>query len=281
MKQLKLFTLGLALLAGGMSLTSCLNGDSNYMNNATPIVKVCAGSYITSYYFVTPGNTVTIYPTEASINSIQSNGFSFLSQVGKIMQIGYQWDPNVIDIPADATEIEGVELFGVQSLDFPTSVVAQADKGTSRDSVATHTLCSIGYRDSWGGEAKPFFFDDTKREIVVPLSYYAAQGASSASLTAVYYPEDPATQTDKANNTLRLYVNYRVHGVEHVSSQYSTMSYVAFDLKTKILPNWGSSVWDNVNLVIQQNSYSTDLDDASTKETVYKVYTMDELNSAQ
>lgn len=281
MKQLKLFTLGLALVAG-MSLTSCLNNDSNNVSIGTPIVKVYAGGIYTSssYYFTTPGNAVTIIPTEASINSVQNLGFSFRDYVGKIVQIGYQWDPAVLNIPSNATEIEGVELYGAQSLDFPTTVITQAEQGSERDSVATHTLRAIGYTDSWGNEANPFFFDDTKREIVVPISYYAAQGASSVSITAVYYPDEPLTQADKANNTLRLHVNYRVHGVEHVSSQYATTAYVAFDLDEHIINRWGATTWDNVNLVIQQNAYSTDLEDAQTKETVYKVYTVDELDNA-
>ena len=286
MKQrFKLLTLALGLLMG-VTMTSCLGDGGEYQSSATAIAKVYS-NFGMFYSFKTPGNAITISPTEASINSLESQNenFTMSSLVGKIVSIGYYWnsdDPNFVQTE---TSIEGVNLYAIQPLDFPTLVVPAENKGTARDSVATHPIISLNPTDAYGQKYQPYFFDNNKAEIIVPVNYYAPTDsrATSISITLVYYPDDLATVADKNEGILRLYLNYRVNGVEDYATQRSSFNFVAFSLhnmtpNTNIANQWGGSI-DKVRIVAKVNSYSTDMDNVGTEEEVYDVVTIEELES--
>ena len=148
--------------------------------------------------------------------------------------IGYYWNPDDPNVVQSETSIEGVNLYAIQPLDFPTLVVPAENKGTARDSVATHPIISLNPTDAYGQKYQPYFFDDTKADIVVPVNYFAPTDnrATSISITLVYYPDDAATVADKNEGILRLYLNYRVNGVEDYATQSSSFSFVAFTLKS-------------------------------------------------
>lgn len=288
MKQrFKLLTLALGLLMG-VTMTSCLDSGGEYQSSMTAIAKVYPNyGWGSPYVFRTPGQAFTIMPTEASINSLESQNeqFNMSNLVGKIVNIGYYWnsdDPNVVQ---DSTSIEGVNLYAIQSLDFPTLVVPAENKGTARDSVATHPIISLNPTDPYGQKYQPYFFDDSKTEIVVPISYYAPNDsrATSQSVTLVYYPDDAATVSDKNEGILRLYLNYRVRGVEDYATQSQSFNFVAFNLynmssSTNIASQWGGSI-DKVRIVAKVNSFSTDIDNSGTEEEPYDVVTIEELES--
>ena len=92
---------------------------------------------------------------------------------------------------------------------------------------------------------------------------------------------------DKANGILRLHVNYRVLGVEEFSAQYksSDITYYyglgvffhSYRLNGNILSAWGGMQPSAVNLVVDENSYNTKLDDQQTKhDQVYPVLSYEE-----
>lgn len=286
MKQrFKLLTLALGLLMG-VTMTSCLGDGGEYQSSGTAIAKVYS-NYGMYYYFKTPGQTITITPTEASIINLESlnKDFKMSNLIGKIVSIGYYWNPDDPNVVQDETSIEGVSLYGIQSLDFPTLVVSAENKGTARDSVATHPIVSLNPSDAYGQKYQPYFFDDNKSEVIVPINYYEPNDsrATSASFTLVYYPDDIATVSDKNEGILRLYLNYRVNGVEDYSTQSQTFNFVAFNLRnmspnTNIGSQWGGVI-DKVRIVAKVNSFSTDMDNSGTEEKVYDVVTIEELES--
>ena len=292
MKQrFKLLTLALALMAG-MTMTSCLGDNGDPMDGRYGVIaKVNSDFYpLDPVTFSTPGmNPVTITPTEASINSIVSNNsnFSMANIDGQIVSIGYTWNPDLIQFPSDATEYDGVTLSSIESLDAPTLVVSAGAVGSVNDSVATHPIVSLNPQLN-GYTYKPYFFDNNRMDIIVPVQYYVPLNsqATSFSVSLVYYPDDLDTQADKANGILRLHVNYRVNGVEEFSTQYKSSDityyglryfYKAFRLNSRILQAWGGSSPSAVNLVADVNEYSTKLDDSQTKrDQVYPVVTYEE-----
>lgn len=295
MKQLKLFTLGLALVAG-MSLTSCLNDNSEPIDGRFGVIAKMYSTYYTT--FRTPGdNPVTITPTESSINSLESNNpnFNISSLSGEIVAVDYTWNPDLIQFPADATQYDGVTLTSIQALDAPTLVIRADEVGSERDSVATHPIITINPQIN-GYTYKPYFFDDNHLDIIVPVQYYFPYNtqATAASISLVYYPDDAQTIADKENGILRLHLNYRVRGVEDFSTQYKSSDltyygglhifYKAYRLNhssdkgdTNILNAWGGSLPSGVNLVVTENQYSANLDDPQTETgVVYPVLTYEE-----
>ena len=284
MKRLKCLTMALALIAG-FALTSCLNSDTDPYRYGTYLAKV--NSYMGMYYtFTTPGGKITITPSESSINSIelQNPSFNFASLNGKIVYISFRWDPEVLEIPEGATNIEGVDLIGIEPLDCPTLVVPKEYVGTERDSVATHSVISINPQQG-GYTYKPYFFDNTRTQIVLPVNYYYPMvNKATSSLTLVYYPDDTDTQNDKAAGKLRLHLNYRVRGTESLPTEYQTINlalyngmslfYKVYDL-SRIIGQWGGGQPQEVNIVATENTYSGDLDNGGT-EKVYPVLTYEE-----
>ena len=261
MKQrFKFLTLALGLLMG-MTMTSCLGDEGEPMDGRFGVVAKVYSSYFTS--FRTPGETpILITPTESSINAIENNnaGFSMSHLNGQVVAIDYTWNP----------------------------VVNGGAVGSANDSVATHPIISINPQIN-GYTYKPYFFDNNHTEIIVPVQYYCPLNsqATSFSVSLVYYPDDVATQADKANGILRLHVNYRVLGVEEFSAQYksSDITYYyglgvffhSYRLNGNILSAWGGMQPSAVNLVVDENSYNTKLDDQQTKhDQVYPVLSYEE-----
>ena len=292
MKQrFKLLTLAVALMAG-LTMTSCLGDSGDPIDGRMGVIaKVDSEFYpFDPVTFSTPGvDPITIEPTEASINSIVTNNpnFNMASLNGHIVSIGYTWNPDLIQFPADTKEYDGVTLNSIESLDEATLVVSASAVGTEKDSVATHPIISLNPQVN-GYTYKPYFFDNNRTEIIVPVQYYVPLNsqATSFNVSLVYYPDDPDTQADKANGILRLHVNYRVHGVEEFSTQYKSSDityygmryfYKAFRLSGNIRMAWGGSLPSAVNLVADVNEYSTKLDDSQTKrDQVYPVLTYEE-----
>lgn len=287
MKQrFRLLTLAVALMAG-LTMTSCLGGDSDYQSTQSAIAKVVP-NYTSGamYKFVAAGGKFTIIPSAAAENSFVNNvgnGFTMDKLNGTIVQLVYYWNPEDPNVEITETSIDNVN-FTLQSLDYPAKVVLAEDQNTPSDSVATHPLITLN-PSVYGSTAKPFFFDDTKSDIVVPINYYYPGNVrSSASMTLVYYPDDAATKADKEKNILRLYLNYRVldskkEAVEF-STQYSGSGYFAYNLqRSGILSRWGSSTPEKVIITTKVNPYSTKLDDTQTEYQDFEVLTVDEVNA--
>lgn len=290
MKQrFKLLTLAVALVAG-LTMTSCL-GDSDYQNQQSVIAKVVPNYTSGAMYKFVAADGFTIIPSAGAENSFASsmgNGFTMSQLNGTIVQVYYYWSSDDPNVEITDTSIDNVN-FTLASLDYPTKVVPSAYQDT--ESVATHPVISLNPTDNWGNTLKPFFFDDTKSDIVVPISYYYPYGVqTTASMTLVYYPEDPATVSDKSNNTLRLYLNYSVldkDGEEPIqfSTQYSSFGYFAFNLRNtksgmgNILASWGGSTPEKVIITTKVSQYSTKLDDVQTESKDFEVVTVDELNA--
>lgn len=292
MKQLKCLTLALSMAAGALSLTSCLGGNDDPYHYVDGLITKVNSFMGLTYSFTTPGQQSTVTPTEASIRAIEANtsGFTMSSMEGEICLIGYRWDPSVVDVPTDATNINGVELMYVAPLNQPTLVVGASETGSARDSVATTPIISLAPTVG-GTQRQPFFFDSNKRDILMYVDYYipdSYSNATSLSLTLVYYPDDPATVAAKAEGKLRLHLNYRVRGAENFNSSiHSTSSsiqnyFMAFrldDPTNSILRSWGGTTPDEVEIVVKENSYSTKLDDSQTKENTYEVLTWEEYSN--
>ena len=101
----------------------------------------------------------------------------------------------------------------------------------------------------------------------------------------------PQTAADRANGTLRLYLNYRVRGVEDFSTQYKssdlanyyygglTLFYKAYSLNN-FISAWGGAEPQKVVVVAHENEYSTSLDDPQTKAVEYPVLTFEEYEAS-
>lgn len=294
MKQrFKFLSLAVGLLAG-MTMTSCLNSDSEPLDGRYGVISKVYNGYFT--YFQTPGqDPVTITPSESSIIELENqySGFRVSSLAGQIVGIDFTWNTDLMQFPTDAKEYEGVDLRIIYPLNAPTLVVSQPGVGTALDSVATHAVISANPQIG-GYKYQPYFFDDTRREIVVPVNYYYPVNtgvSTTTSITLVYYPDDAQTQADKANGTLRLYLNYRVRGVEDFSEQYKAsdlanlymdglaLFYKAYSLNN-ILAAWGGAQPQKVVVVAHENEYSTSLDDPQTKAVEYPVLTFEEYEAS-
>ena len=294
MKQrFKFLSLAVGLPAGMTTMTSCLNSDSEPLEGRYGVISKVYSGYFT--YFKTPGqDPVTISPTESSINELENlnSGFLISSLAGQVVAIDFTWNTDLLQFPADAKEYDGVDLGSIYPLNAPTLVVSQGSVGGERDSVATHAVISANPQIG-GYKYQPYFFDDTRREIVVPVNYYYPlnTGATAASVTLVYYPDDPQTAADRANGTLRLYLNYRVRGVEDFSTQYKssdlanyyygglTLFYKAYSLNN-FISAWGGAEPQKVVVVAHENEYSTSLDDPQTKAVEYPVLTFEEYEAS-
>ena len=80
MKHLQLMMVALFVLMG-VSLTSCLNSESDPYNYASAMVKVQSGAFYT--YFKTADGTI-IEPTQESISALEANGFDLSKLANKV-----------------------------------------------------------------------------------------------------------------------------------------------------------------------------------------------------
>lgn len=288
MKRLKTLVLALSVLTG-LTLTSCLNTDSDPYQSAYIMGEVNSG--IMSMTVVSPGG-ISVTPTEASVmNFFTSQGMTVADVTGKTVVAYYRWNTETTEIPADATEISGVELYWLEVLNNPTLVVDAANVGVEkRDSVATHPIISLNYEVS-GFTYKPYFYGENSTTLILPVNYYVPVGVTS-SLTLVYYPDDAATVTDKEQGILRLYLNFRANTDADYSTDYESYALAlygglgyfnkAYDLGTSagggrsILAEWGGSLPSEIRIVVSENPYSTDLENGNTTQHEYEVLSWDE-----
>ncbi|MEL5895328.1 hypothetical protein AAE250_17750 [Bacteroides sp. GD17] len=273
MKQLKFLAVAFTLLMG-ISLTSCLNSDSDPYSYGGGMVKV--NNYMGMYTF-TGANGVTITPTSASINALETNGFKMSEMSGKVAQIYYRWDSSLLNIAADEKDIKGVELYSIESLDNTVAIVSE--KGAANDSLSKSNNAAIISMESTnsGLEYKPQFYDETT--ILLPINYYISQ--KRHFLTLVYYPNEDN------NGTLRLYLSHNSNGDadSNGSTSYSLTAnsggyyglglfYKTYNL-TGVFNRYGldhgtSARPTTVEIVTRENQYNSKLND-DAKEKVYTV----------
>ena len=291
MKQLKFFTLALTLFIG-VTMTSCLDSENDPTMQMYVVAKVqSSGLYGTT--FVTPEGQRITPTTESVLNYTANSQISMSAISGQVVQMFYSWNSDMLDIdPVNDQDISGVDLIGIVSLKNPTLVVQGANVGVvGRDSVATHAITSLTPKISDSYKYQPYFFDDMRNIIILPVSYLlSSQGLNGTSCTLVYYPDDAETQADKANGILRLHLNYRVTNGLTPSVNYPSMSianyyglnffFKAYNLSDytsgqSILQAWGSStVPEHINIVVSENANSAELN--GSKQGVYPVVTYDE-----
>ncbi len=283
MKRFRLLTFVCAMLIG-MSVISCIGTtDSNtvYLTYWAELRSNILGLH----YFVT-SDGVTITPTEASMNSAESQlGTGYFDDYeGKIAYVMFAYDKTVLEIAEDATDISGVTLLTFVAMDAPTGIVSESAVGTENDSVKmqapiislTHQYSNITF--------SPYFFNDDKYNVVLPINYYY-NGTKTHYLSLIYYPDDEETITDKASGILRLYLRHN-HNEDYgtddddltsggtTSFEYANSTgniflyYKTYDLRdiyTRYTMD-GSSSPSRVRIVTMESSSSVVLSDAIENE---------------
>ena len=266
MKHLQLMMVALFVLMG-VSLTSCLNSESDPYNYRSAMVKVQSASIYT--YFKTADGTI-IKPTAESISALETNGFDMSKLMNKVANISYRWDPTVVDIPSDASEISGVELYSIESLDAPAEIIE--NKGSSNDSVPDMPIIDLAY-NAGGYEYEPFFFDETT--LILPINYYMERTVHTLRLLC--YKEEVTE-----NETLKLYLRHNKNKDSNsgnytsydyaVGTGYLSLFYKSYDLSSIFYRFSGSSAAPKkIDIVYEANPYSWDLDDAQTETKTYTV----------
>ena len=265
MKQFKFLMVAFSLLMG-ISLTSCLNSDSNTTAQRMAMAKVYSNMGI--YYSFKTTTGVTITPTSASISSMKSRGVNFDALEGKVVSIMYQWDTELMTIPNDATKIDDVELVSIESLNNAIEIVEE--KGvSSNDSVENAAIITMEGNDSF--KYAPSFFDRTT--LFLPINYIMYN--KYHYLTLVYYPNE------EQGDVMRLYLRHNdnkdvasgsnMNSLQFASSGYYGvgMFYHAYDM-TRVFGAYGK-IPEKIEIVAKENQYSLKLDDPQTEEKVYTV----------
>lgn len=270
MKHLQLMMVALFMLMG-VSLTSCLNSESDPYSYNTAMVKVRVSAFYT--YFET-ADGIIIEPTQESISKLLSDKIDISELANKVANIAYRWDPAVVDVPSDAETIKGVELYSIESLDAPAEVINI--KGESKDSIADTPIIELAYNPG-GYEYKPFFFDETT--LILPIHYYMEKTVHTLRL--LYYKEET-----QENGILKLYLRHNKNedaasGTGLTSYEYAvgtgllSLFYKAYDLSvifSRYQEQTGMYEYPKkINIVYEANPYSWDLDDAQTETKTYTV----------
>lgn len=266
MKQLKFLMVAFTLLMG-ISLTSCLNSDSDPYETGGGMAKVVA-TY-GPVYFVSGDITVT--PTAASISSLLTQGVDVAKMDGHVVYISYRWDPAVTVPNEDPKKIKNVDLVAVVDLNNTAEVVSE--KGDRNDSINNAAIISLGLTNN--SEVKPSFFDKTT--LLLPVNYFMY--GKLHHLTLKYYPNE---QTD-GDKTLKLYLHHNAgkdESTNTTSFDYAQQGYLGFFQKTYNLSyifevykrtTNASENPTTVEIVTKENTYTYKLDDTQTKENKYTV----------
>lgn len=262
MKQLKFLMIAFTLLMG-ISLTSCLNSESDPYSYGQGYVKAYSSMYGTTYFKI---DDITITPTSSSVSSLLAGGIDVSKMVGHVVYISYRWDPAVTEI-ADPKDIQGVDLRGALDLNNTTEIVYE--KGAANDSVNNATIMKLGISES--SDVKPSFFDKTT--LLLPVNYFMNNKVHYLSL--MYYPSEE-------DATLKLYLHHNAKGDETsntTSYQYAQQGYLgffhkAYDLR-RIFSEYervtGNTEPTTVEIITKENSYTYKLDDSQTEEKTYEV----------
>lgn len=261
MAKFKIWMVALTLIMG-VSLSSCFDSDNDTNEYGARIAKVNS-IYGMSYYFETLDG-LTITPTASSIAALENNGFKFSEVDGKMVYITYQWDTAVLEIPNNATKIEGVTLSGIASLDSPVEIVYE--RGAENDSISDTPIITMKYDNT---EVKPYFFD--RSTLVLPINYFIQ--SYSHSFTLVYYPNE-----ETVDGNVKLYLRHK-KGRDNMTSSsptswdqllYYNLPHIfwrSFDLRSL----QGYVSLDKVIVEADENNFSVDLKDNNTKTNQYTV----------
>ncbi len=186
--------MGALTLLMGMSMTSCLDDESNVGVGAA-LTRLTTNFYGGVTFTTNDGRTVT--PSSESIIKMESNnGIDLSDYNNQVVYIYYQWNKDKINVPEDATAIEGVDLNYMELLDSPVEVVHT--KGAANDSIENTPIRSIGVKDGYT-TIEPAYFDRTT--LILPIDYYLA--TYEHSFTLVYYPEE-----DEASDSMTFYLRH-------------------------------------------------------------------------
>lgn len=265
MAKFKIWMVALTLIMG-VSFTSCMNSDNDTTIYRGALAKVYS-MYGMSYYFKT-AEGITITPTATSVAELEARGFKFSEVEGQVVQIAYQWDSSVLEIPDNATKIEGVALTGIISLDSQVEVVDEP--GAANDSISDTPIISLKKEVSSTFAYEPYYFDTNT--LMLPINYYIQ--TKPHSFTLVYYPNEETT-----DGTIKLYLRHKKSGdnmnagsptsFDYAYNGSTYLYYRSFNLQ-KIAYSTNGSL-DKVIIVAEENANSVELDDDNTKTNEYTV----------
>lgn len=265
---MKILTFAVCLLAG-VSMTSCLNSDSDPTSWGNPIVKVYTTYYPPYVYFETMDGLI-IEPTEESYNASISQGFDWRNYNGQIVQLQYYYDSESPDVVIDDKGIRGVTLNSLSPLNSAVEVVQTP--GAANDSINNMPIISLGEENYNGSAIEPVYWD--ARTLFVPINYFL--NSKVHSFTLEYHPYE-----ESVDGTLRLYLQHdkeKDNPTNQVESWdmmlyygYSYLYYRAFNLSKveNYLMTQGKTMPSSVTIVTYEDDYSLELkDDTETNEYV-------------
>ena len=268
MKQhFKLLTLAVALVAGLTTMTSCLNGDDDPTQYASPVVKVYT-TYLGMGVYFESIDGVRIEPTEASYNASISQGMNWNNYNGQIIQLQYSYNPESPDVEITDEGISGVTLIGFYPMNSPVEVVQS--EGAANDSIGNMPIISIGEDNYNGSSVEAQYWDE--HNLLVPINYYL--GNYQHTFTLEYRPYESAL----SDGTLRLYLEHNKQKdnptTQMTSYQLGLVSgyYRTFDLRqlqAYFSGQQGQPMPTNITIVTREDDYALNLtDDIPTKEYV-------------
>ncbi len=265
MKHLKLLMVAFTLLMG-MSLTSCLNSETEYSPTVGGFVKTGSSMFGDSFTMV--DGVTRISPTEASLAAAETN-MGFKPSSTNIAYLVATYDETLNPNPVEAKEYKSVNLTYAVSLDGKVEIT---ERGSERDSVNKAAIIDIDNTNlvTYNKEIhKPWFFYD-KTSLMLPINYYVYK-AGAHKFTLVYYPEDNAD----GNTTLKLYLKHYDADDKATSTtslnnsgSYPNIYYYAYDLRDVFLrysKAAGGEVPSTITIEYAANANGIDLKDAEVK----------------
>ena len=266
MKQLKLLMLSALMLLMGVSFTSCLDSDNDYVQTISAYGKLYS-SYGSYYFRLNNGYTIT--PSYASVAAIEANGTKLSTFDGQLVYFLYTAEGLV---PNETTKtLDGVTLQGLITLDNTVQVVGgKEEDALPQDSIATSPIITMEYEQS-----KPEFWDATTLLLPVQFSVKKAENY----VTLVYYTDEEADNGDILRLHLRLNAKGKALTTNYTSYEYASQggylgmylrAYNLDDVFRIYMSKKGMGAYPTqVQIVTQVNSYSTEMTEA--QEKVYTV----------
>ena len=266
MKQLKLLMLSALMLLMGVSFTSCLDSDNDYVPTKSMYGKLYS-SYGSYYFKLNNGYTIT--PSYASVAAIEANGTKLSTFDGHLVYFIYTAEGLE---PNETTKtLDGVTLQGLITLDNTVQVVGgKEEDALPQDSIATSPIITMEY-----GQSKPEFWDATTLLLPVQFSVKKAENY----VTLVYYTDEEADNGDILRLHLRLNAKGNALTSNYTSYEYASeggylgmylRAYNLDDVFRIYMSKKGMGAYPTqVQIVAQVNSYSTEMTEA--QEKVYTV----------